>query len=344
MVDGWQCVVKKGEFKVGSEALYFEIDSFLPMSNPLFEFLRKNAVTWQGTLGARIRTVKLRGQISQGLLIPVPAAIKDRFFSIKDLDSYFDVVKWERDVPELDTRKDSWYVSFIRCVTPKKYRAYVFKVLFPKLTRDKVKRAGSFPNFLVKTDEERIQNVISSKFGVDAEYEVTCKMDGSSMTVYVKDGVFGHCSRNVKLGIEDGSNFSKVVKKYDLHTLLPEVCGIRNIAIQGELCGPTIQSNYEGLDEYDLFVFRVFDIDSRRYFSPDERDEFLNSIKDKLPLKKVPSIGIINTSGLTIEDYLILAEGPSLKVNKREGVVFQRLDGGDSFKCVSNSYLLKVKE
>jgi hypothetical protein len=362
-VDGWQCVVKRGEFKVGDTGIYFEIDSFIPIPRAAkdeqipechFNFLRKDAREWNGLFGVRIRSIKLRGQISQGLLlssktIPSPLPLK-RGETLDNLAKHFGVVKWEREEPEQEMRKDSWVDPIIRLIVPKRFRKYVFDFIY-KAQRSRKQKTSSFPSFIPKTDEERIQNIIGKKLGCTEEYEVTTKLNGSSMTVYVKDGVFGHCSRNVKLGLEDGSRFSQVVKKYSMQTLLPGILNNlatltgrdHDYAIQGELCGPGIQGNYEQLDELEFFVFRVFSIDRQEYLNPEAMETFLCYLITKgLPLKRVPILGKVSLGQFTsINSYLEYAEGPSFKAPKREGVVFQRMDGKDSFKVISNSYLLK---
>lgn len=340
IVDGWQCCVKKGEFKVGNSGLYFEIDSFIPTGDPRFEFLRKDSREWNGILGTRIRTIKLRGQISQGLLLPL-GFFPEIISKDKNLAELLGITKWERGIPEQEIRRDSWFDPIIRFLVPKQYRKTVFDFIYTHFKNRKTKGKSSFPSFIPKTDEERIQNVISKKLGSIDLYEVTTKLNGSSMTVFTKDGKFGHCSRNIKLGLEDGSRFSQAVKKYSLDTL-PDLLGNINVAIQGELCGPGIQGNYEKLDELDFFVFRIWDIDNQKYFSPFDRDMFLETLWEMgIHLKKVPVLETVSLSRFTsIEDYLNYAEGPSFKAEKREGVVFQKLDGLDSFKVISNSYLL----
>lgn len=360
VVDGWQCVVKKGEFKTGDRGIYFEIDSFIPMGKEYFEFLRKDAREWNGIMGTRIRTIKLRGQISQGLLLPasvIPSPLPlQKGQDLDHLAEYFGVTKWERDLPPQEIRKDSWFDPIVRFFIPKKYRAAVFTFIYSKSRAAKAKAKSSFPSFIPKTDQERIQNVIKDKLTKTGMYEATGKMDGSSMTVYVKNGEFGHCSRNVKLGLEDGSKFSAMVKKLELNVKLPAIlkeldkelplAWQREYAIQGELCGPGIQENFEQLEELDFFVFAIFDIQRQLYLPPSERKEVLRLLADKgLVLNTVPYIGEVTlTCFNSIDDYLSFAEGPSYKASKREGVVFVSADGQDSFKCVTTSYLLKKGE
>lgn len=337
---GWQCVVKKGEFSPGDIGVYFEIDSFLPMSNPIFEFLRKDSRVWDGNLGTRLRTIRLRGSLSQGLLLPM----KDLQFQkdvgkAKDLAKFFGVVKWEREIPEKVEYKKSWINSTIRFLVPNRYIGAVFAYLYGVK-----KLQSSWPPFLRKTDEERIQNIISEKAGSIDLFEVTGKMDGSSMTVYVNKGIFGVCSRNRSIAPGEGGNFNKIVDKYNLRTLLPSIMGAQNIAIQGELCGPNIQGNYEELDDHDFFVFRVWDIDRQCYMSPAGRDNVLEQLRyGGVDLKKVPFIQRTTLAMFkTVNDFLDLADGPSLKAKNREGVVFQKVDGTDSFKVISNTYLLET--
>lgn len=66
-IGGWHCVVGKGEFKVGDPAVYFEIDSQLPDVEPFssMEFLKSK--------NFKVKTQKIRGEYSQGLLMPVSA-------------------------------------------------------------------------------------------------------------------------------------------------------------------------------------------------------------------------------------------------------------------------------
>ena len=350
IVDGWQCVVKKGEFQVGNRGIYFEIDSFIPLSkepgNSPFEFLRKDAREWNGLFGVRIKTIKLRGQISQGLLfspksIPSPLPLK-RGEYLDDLTGHFNVVKWEKIVEEQEVRKDSWIDPIVRFFVPKAYRKTVFELIYKSwFFSEKMKRrTSSFPKFIPKTDQERVQNILSKVLGSTEIYSVSCKMDGSSMSVWVNEGKFGFASRNCTLGVKDGSKFAEVVNRYDLPNKLPK--GIKgDFAIQGELCGPGIQENYEQLDEIDFFVFDVYSISEQRYLTLGERIEFLEGLD--IPLKTVPELGMASLSQFkSIDDYLAFAEGPSFKNPKREGVVFKNVhNGNDSFKVVSNSYLLR---
>ena len=317
-VRGWQVVTKRNEFQVGDLAVYFEIDSFLPI-RPEFEFLRSSSFKCMGEEeGFRLRTVKLRKQISQGLVLPVATfpELAEPTFSVGD------------DVTEL--------------LGVKKYEPPI-----PASLSGVVK--GSFPSVIPKTDQERIQNLWESYATTlqDVAFEETVKLDGSSMTVYVRDGEVGVCSRNLDLKCDNPDNPSnvlwRVALKLDLLNLLPQLN--RNLAIQGELIGPNIQKNNEKLTEHAWFVFDVWDIDRQHYFSASERLAFAR----KLGLQHVPvvtdSIQVFRNFS-SLEELLARADGPSLSAKiKREGLVYKSLEPVDgeiiSFKVISNRWLLK---
>lgn len=312
VVDGWAVVVKKGEFKVGDKGVYFEIDSFLPLSDPRFAFLANKKTTFNGVEGARLRTIKLRGQLSQGLLLTL------------------------RDFPELENTDVGADYAAILGVT--KWEAPV-----PAQLSGKVK--GFFPTFLRKTDQERIQNMTwVFEREKDSLFEVTVKLDGSSCTIFHDRGEVGVCSRNIQLEETEDNLFWKVARKTGLLDALPKLG--RNIAVQGELMGPNVQGNREKLTDHQLYVFDIFDIDRQEYLPLFEREILLSVLsRYGATLKTVPLfippvfLGDIES----IDTLLDAAEGPSLNQDiPREGLVFKRVDGKLSFKVISNSYLLKA--
>jgi hypothetical protein len=186
-VNSWKVVSKKGEFKEGDLCVYFEIDSFLPMEKD-FEFLRKSSYKKMGDLeGFRLKTIKLRGQVSQGLCLPLSILEKEDEMKIGiskqpwgdqlQLGPYDDAIVIEEgaDVTE--------YMCVLKYEPP-----------IPAELSGKVK--GGFPGFIRKTDEERIQNMTKEYDSMrDKHYYVTEKLDGSSATYYFRDGVFGVCSK-----------------------------------------------------------------------------------------------------------------------------------------------------
>ena len=309
-IDGWKCVVKKGELEPGSLALYCEIDSFIPANDERFAFLSKDYRNdHEGRRGARLRTIKLRGTLSQGLALGL-----DQFPELlaaeegEDVTDALGIIKWEPPMP-----------SQLRGVA-----------------------RGNFPTFLRKTDQERVQNV-PHYLEDPAAYEVTVKLDGSSMTAYHYADKAGVCSRNLDLEETDGNTFWKVARRYGMPMTLAKLCsemGLGGVAIQGELMGPNIQGNREELNDHDLYVFDVFFPHWNRYATPNERYE----ICQRLGLKHVPILHVTARLPASVSDALDIAEGPSLNPTvKREGIVFKRLDGERSFKAIANSYLLAEK-
>ncbi len=311
-IDGWQCVVKKGEFSVGDLGFYFEIDSFIPFgvydNTERFDFLSKNKINWNGKEGVRIKTIRLRGQISQGLFLPVHLSpdtplLIDAYENGEDVSSAFGVEKWERAIPAQLAGK-------IR---------------------------GNFPGFIRKTDQERIQNIYNKVIQRDDIYEVTIKLDGSSMTVYRKDGRFGVCSRNLDLIETDDNAFWRVARSLDLENKMIK-CGLDDFAIQGELMGPGVQGNREGLPELDFFVFDVFDIRTETYWYPASRISLIT----KMGINHAPIYELSKRMDMSLDRLLEYAEGTSYNSPIREGLVWKSYtDPEFSWKVISNKYLLK---
>lgn len=181
-------------------------------------------------------------------------------------------------------------------------------------------------------------------------WEVTIKLDGSSMTVYHNNGSTGVCSRNLDLKEDENNIFWRVANHYQIHEVLRKIG--RNIAIQGELIGEGIQGNPEKIKGQDFYVFDIWDIDQHRYLTSFERHSLLERLREHgCDLKEVPIIHEampVFHHYDTMEKLLHLAgNGPSLNADIREGLVFkatQPIDGEVlSFKAINNTYLLKEK-
>ena len=212
-----------------------------------------------------------------------------------------------------------------------------------------------FPGFIKKTDQERCQNYMGEIF-VDnrgARYEISMKMDGTSFTAFHVDGEAGVCGRNWELKADDSNATNSLVRMYidsGLQTALRDLG--KNYAVQGELIGPGIQQNREGLKAHKLFIFDVYNIDESGYVDPLERISFMGDLYasglKKSMVDHVPILGIdvtLEESGIdTIAKLLADAEGPSLHHAVREGKVYKRMDGKFSFKVISNLFLLKEKD
>lgn len=326
VVNGWKVVVKKGEYTVGDMAVYCEIDSWIP--HELAPFLSKGKAPreFAGIKGERLRTIKLRGQISQGLLL-----------SMNVLNEEFDgngaIGDWkvEDDVSE-------------------KLGIQKYEPPIPAQLRGKIK--GNFPVFLRKTDQERVQNCFKY-FKDEPEVWVECvveeKLEGSSFTAYYNNGQTGVCSRNLDLVEEEGNAFWDAAREQNILEALTMYCErtSRNFAIQGELIGVGVQGNIYNLPNKVVRVFDIFDIDEQEYVNADQRWEileYLNMYGAKLDA--APYLQTVDVSKLSLDDILVMAEGKSVlnKKQEREGIVFKSVrDPSKTFKAISNRYLLKEK-
>lgn len=306
-VDGWRVVVKKGEFAVGDLAVYSEVDSWIP--HELAPFLSKGNEPreYNGVRGERLRTIRLRGQISQGLLLPLEptcANIESLLFEGLDVSAPLNIQKWEAPVSAR--------------------LAGVVK--------------GNFPNQIPKTDQERAQNLVAEiRAAQGARFEITEKLDGSSMTCYVIDGEFGVCSRNLDLKEDPANAFWQVALELDIKSKMSNL-GLDYLALQGELVGPSVQGNSYKLSKLNYYVFDVYDINRGEYLNPHER----RSLVEKLGLEHVPVIDSAYVLNDDVEQLLTKAAGKSLlnSGTEREGFVFKQTNGGMTFKVISNSFLL----
>jgi RNA ligase (TIGR02306 family) len=326
-VGGWQLVTAiTNGFKEGDLVIYLEIDSWVPTA--VAPFLTKPGHTpkvYNGVEGEKLRTIRLRGQVSQGLLLPIPAD-----WSCDMIDGAAQELGYTIIGGTVIYMEDADVTELLGI---QKYE----KPLSAELAGT---ARGNFPSRIPKTDQERIQNLakeMNTKFR-NVEWEVTEKLEGSSMTVYVLDGVFGVCSRNLDLVRNEENTFWKTAIDEKLEEKLLGL-GI-DIAIQGELIGPGIQDNIYMLSEYQFRVFDVIDIPTRSYYAPAQRR---NLIKE-LCLQHAP---VIHTNWLldaeTMQDIIKMADGESVVCDKhvaREGIVFKSIAGTMSFKSISQKYLL----
>jgi len=350
VINSWRVVTKKNEFKEGDLCVYFEIDSFLPIEKE-FEFLRKSSFKKMGDQeGFRLKTIRLRGQVSQGLCLPLSILEKEDEMKIGiskqpwgdqlQLGPYDNAIIIEEGADVTD------YLGVIKYDPP-----------VPAQLAGKVK--GYFPSFLRKTDEERVQNLTKEYEGwKDQSFYVTEKLDGSSATFYFKGGVFGVCSRNLELAepepfvdgemvmCQDGverprqeNSFWKVANHLQLEDWLSKQNA--NYAIQGELIGEGIQGNPYRIKGQTVRFFNAFNIDTQEYLGLGDFESLISS----MGLETVPVIDRDFTLPATVDDLLQYAELKSL-LNPdfdREGVVIRSLDRKISFKAISNKFLLKEK-
>lgn len=310
---GWECVAKKGEFQEGDTCVYFEIDSVLPEEDR-YEFLRKSSYK-PDLKGFRLRTIRLKGQISQGLALPL------HFFP---------------DVAEFDLGQDVTDLLLVR-----KYEQPVPT----QIAGD----ARSFSWPIAKTDEIRIQQNDEHGFLERLSgrpYYISLKLDGTSCSFIIdpNDGDYHVCGRNYSYKKNPDHSFWELDGRYRIEEKLRSLGG--HISIQGEVVGPGIQKNRLGLKDCDFYVFNVVETRWRRRLPLDEA----SSIVSDMGLKFVPIVERGESFPYSQSEILALACGkykdhfPGARDDQeREGIVLRSLCGSISFKAISNDFLLNEK-
>lgn len=304
---GWQVVTKRGEFKKGDPCIFVEIDSVLP-EKPEYEFMRSR--------NFRVKTIKIRGCLSQGLLLPV---------SILPIDSY----------SEGDDVSDLLGITHYEKPTPVQLMG---------------KCRSTFPTYIVpKTDETRLQ---SMPHVLNKLQNVLCysslKIDGTSFTAIHHHGTTHICSRNQSYKLDENNDnlYIQIANKYNL---IYPLKNIENYAIQGEIAGPGIQSNRLNLKEPELFVFAVYDTVMQEYLDLRSMSDFCNRLNLKtVPIKSVFTLDNDYTQAKFLEEAKGNYEGTN---NKCEGIVVRpcktlsRAEKGMlSFKVLNNDYLLTEED
>ena len=319
---GWKCVVNKGKFKAGDLAVYFEVDSYLPIRNE-FEFLRSSSYRNSQILGEgfKIRTMKFKGQISQGLLLP-----------ISDFEEISSDIELGEDVSEL-LKVRKWEIE--ERVT----------------TGGTVK--GTLPKDIPHTDETRIQSEPSllDEFK-NIEYYISSKMDGSSHSIGIDDEGVHVTGHNYEYKDDDSSDFYVYLKKNNYIEKIKEFYNKNNlelITIQGEFCGPGIQSNPIKLYKPEWYVFTIR-VNGERIGL-----QRMLEICKELDVKSVPIEEVdfdLPSKYPSVESLLNRAEGKYETGSKKEGIVIRptepifskTISASLSMKVVSNSYLLDKKQ
>jgi len=302
---GWKVVVEKDKFKIGEKIIYCEIDSLLPITEE-YEFLRKTSyIKTESQEGFLLRSIRLRKQISQGLVLPINNNLIELPIGY-DVSEFLNIIKYEVQIPD-------------------------------ELKADVV---GPIPSFILKTNEERIQS-LSDDFdewkNEDISFYETEKLDGRSTTMYLRNDVFGVCGRNW----EYKRNPDNLMWKFAIENKIEEKLRAygKNIAVQGELIGSGIEDNRYKLDYKTIKYFRVFNIDE---YKLEDYDSFVHIVKNVLIADTVPLICNEYKLPNTIDELLKHVEGKSVltTTSKREGSVFKSLDSSISFKVINNEYLI----
>ena len=319
---GWQCVVNKGQFQPMDIGVYFEIDSFLPI-RPEFEFMRAMSYKKSDVMGEgfKLRTMRFRGEISQGLLLPL-----SQFPQIPveteigtDVTELLGVKKWE-----IEERVTTGGTAI-----------------------------GTLPYDIPHTDETRVQEepaLIQAFAGL--EYYISTKMDGSSHSIGIDENGFHVTGHNYEYKDDGASSFYELVKTRGYREKMEAFAKKENLTtftVQGELCAPGIQQNRLRLIKPEWYVFTIRENGKRVGLRR------MLEICDLLGFEHVPieEVGVdLPSKYPTVEALLARADGDYPKGGKKEGIVVRPtepvfcplISASLSMKIVSNKYLLKNEE
>ena len=384
-VGGWWVIVQKGQFNVGDPAIYFEIDSKVPSDKECFAFLEKR--------NYKVKTLRMCKVISQGLLMhaedfgwsigcnwdamsdgnsdrKLVAIIDDkgiehyaddesRFLTQKLGVTYADDEDNKRKAPSVDKYKkmaqrhpNIFKKSWARWLMKREWGRKLMFVFFGK----KKDKKNGWPEWVVKTDEERVQNM-PWILEDEGEWIITEKIDGSSTTFTMKRGKHGKnefyvCSRNVcfdsvdKPCYYDTNIYWEMAQKYDMYNILSKLLEITPeaewVTIQGETYGSGIQKRDYSSADHNFRAFNLIFSHCGRYGTL-EMQTLLEGLG-------VPCVPVVNDNFYfdeidgknKVDTLLDMATGKSvIDELPREGFVLRSADGTTSFKAVSNSFLLK---
>lgn len=320
-IQGWHVVVKKGEFHEGDLCIYFEVDSLLPIREE-YAFLQSGGIkrmihNQKEVEGYRIKTVRLRGQISQGIAFPIKTLLDPDvtdYFEGDDVTPLLGVIKYEIPLPAQLAGK----------------------------------ARGNFPGFLPKTDEPRIQNfprILEQH--ADKKFFITEKLDGSSVTFVIKNGEFHVCSRSLDL-LDDGKNtIWRVAKEMKIEEQMRKLPS-EAYAIQGEIVGDKIQNNTLKISGHKIYFFNAYNYETGEYLDFQE-------FKDIFGFLGFETVPILHTGielPKTVDEAVAMATRKSV-INPdswAEGIVYRPLKelkdtrmGRVSFKVINPEFLLKYE-
>ena len=348
---GWRVVTGRDEFKPGNLACYFEIDSFIRADDPRYEFLRdrclRKFVSKGGNVlreGIRIKTCKLRGVVSQGLLMPL-----SKFPEVTDN------ILWNAE-----KRCDEWIDGSspvgqdVTDILHVEHYDEVKERLQPAMGNPIAAEAmGNFPSaYVPKTDEPRLQGLTEYFETMKGRlFEVTEKRDGSSISfgycpMIDRENPFMVCSRNLRLKPVKADGTVPMMWQLVNKMGLEEKCRrCPNLMFQAEFCGMGVNGNRDRLNEYTIEVFRVYNVETQLFIEAETRRRLCAEMG--VPHVPVidPALDVFNRFH-TMDEILAYADGKTARGNPREGLVFKEIGTMHpiSYKVVSNMYLLSEKD
>lgn len=339
---GWQCIAKKGEFQLGDKCIYIEIDSIVDKNNSAFAFLEPR--------GFKIKTMKMRGVLSQGIVFPLSILPDgDKYAIGDDVTDVLNITKIEDDVPST-LPAPTKFESRHRYFSKTKIYKYLLRFDWFKNIINRNSQSLALPSWIKKTDETRVQDIpwiIERAKGIPLI--VTEKLDGTSATFGLRKlkrnkYEFVVCSRNqIQSDLEKDKNFYyQIAEKYNIRAALEDI--IKDMqpgttaVLQGEIIGSGIQKNKYHINDKDFYAFNLL-INGHKVCSLTGE-----IIVERYNMKWVPILETEFQILPTVAEMLAYADWQSVIGNTlREGLVIRSLDNSISFKCVSNKFLLKNK-
>ena len=364
VVGGWRVMTRKETFQAGDKAVYFEIDSKVPETET-FAFLAPKhykVKTQKYTFGGKGL------MISQGLLMSFEDfgwdinAYEVGDFLTETLGVKYSVVEDNKRKASIDkykrmAQRHAKLFKTNKLVQWLYARTWGKKLLFLFLGNKRDKKAAFWPSWVVKTDEERVQNLPQLFPPDDTEWFVTEKVDGTSTTFTVKrlkrnKYEFYVCSRNVcfdkpekeeKLFYETNV-YTEMAIKYNAEEVLKNILETHSefefVTIQGETYGKSVQQRDYHMDNVDFKAFNLifgYKDGTTKRLNPREMTEILTNTYN------IPCVPILDEHFKlpnSIDEMVAYADGDSvIDGDYREGVVLRTADGVNSFKAVSNYYL-----
>lgn len=319
-IDGWKTVVGINDFKIGDYCVFYELDSVLPIIEPFTSIFKDSSPT-ETMLedesiveGYRIRTKKFKKMISQGLALPLkPSDNVDELLamSAEELCKYFNVYKYEKVLDE--SMKEI--------------------------------ALGGFPSWLKTSEQERVQNLkneIWHHYTIGTVFQQSVKLEGESLTVFRRFGRLGCCSRSIEFKMTAQHPMVFAAIEFD-----KKLGDIGDYVFQGELCGPGILKNFEGLETKRYFVYNQFSADIYAYAHP-YTTHLLVGNDNYVPVLQYATLREMFSTATNVdelmEQMIKAADGKSAFNGKcREGLVYKSNDGQFSFKTISNQFLLEFE-
>ena len=296
---GYQAIVALDRYKVGDHVIFIQPDTVLP---------DKEWASFYKSKSNRVKAIKLRGVWSMGIVESVELLYTQCDDGCADLSSL-----------------EGYEVSNILGI--KKYE--------PAMPQD-LKAKGNLPHGLNKTDEERYQNIQDLPFGETVD--VTLKIDGSSTTIYYKNGESGVTSRTMDLKLDCVCNYTTATKNFlDRFINFCKDRGL-NLALRGEIYGQGIQSfknNPHSAKPLSFALFNTFNLDTLSYEGTDS-PLYFEKLGKELGIETVP---IIEKDVILTPELIKKYDEDIAEINGQsyEGVVIKLKNGG-SFKIINKHY------